>query len=94
LTCDETQGLENEPGVLRYQGRDVELEPKLRGGKKAERKSAVLQLPSTREPQNRLHAIVWQDTLRQLRRPSCRDEIIHHLQRSLRLEDGVPDKAA
>ena len=63
-------------------------------GKKAQRKNAALQLPSTRELQNRLRAIVWQDTLRQLRRPSCRDEIIHHLERSLRLEEGVLDEAA
>lgn len=63
-------------------------------GNKAQRKNAVLQLPSTRELQNRLRAIVWQDTLRQLRRPSCRDEIIHHLERSLRLEEGVLDEAA
>ena len=63
-------------------------------GKKAQRRNAVLQLPSTRELQNRLRAIVWQDTLRQLRRPSCRDEIIHHLERSLRLEEGVLDEAA
>ncbi len=63
-------------------------------GNRAQRKNAVLQLPSTRELQNRLRAIVWQDTLRQLRRPSCRDEIIHHLERSLRLEEGALDEAA
>lgn len=63
-------------------------------GKKAQRANAVLQLPSTRELQNRLRAIVWHDTLAQLRRPSCREEIIRHLERSLRLDEGVLDEAA
>jgi hypothetical protein len=63
-------------------------------GKKAQRANAVLQLPSTRELQNRLRAIVWHDTLAQLRRPSCREEIIRHLERSLRLDKGVFDEAA
>jgi len=63
-------------------------------GNKAQRANAVLPLPSTRELQNRLRAIVWQDTLAQLRRSSCREEIIHHLERSLRLDEGVLDEAA
>jgi SRSO17 transposase len=63
-------------------------------GAQSQRKNAVLQLPSTRELQNRLRAIVWQDTLRQLCRPSCRDEILYHLQRSLRLEEEILGEAA
>jgi hypothetical protein len=63
-------------------------------GPKAQKANAVLQLPSTRELQNRLRAIVWQGTLTQLRRSSCREEIIHHLERSLRLDEGVLDEAA
>ena len=63
-------------------------------GPKAEKANAVLQLPSTRDLQNRLRTMVWRDTLTQLRRPSCREEIIHHLERSLRLDEGVLDEAA
>ncbi len=63
-------------------------------GKKAQRKNAVLLLPSTRELQNRLRAIIWRDTLHQLRRPTCRDQIIYHLERSLRLDEGFLDEVA
>jgi hypothetical protein len=63
-------------------------------GTKAQRANAVLQLPSTRELQNRLRAMTWRDTLAQLRRSSCREKIVHHLERSLRLDEGVLDEAA
>jgi hypothetical protein len=69
----------------------VELD---RLGQKAQRANAVLQLSSTRDLQNRLRAMIWRDTLAQLRRPSCREEIIHHLERSLGLDEGVLDEAA
>ncbi len=63
-------------------------------GKKAQRKNAVLLLPSTRDLQNRLRAIIWRDTLHELRRPTCRDQIIYHLERSLRLDEGALDETA
>ena len=69
----------------------VELD---RLGKKAQCKNAVLPVPSVRKLQNRLRAVIWRDILRQLRSPSCRDEIIHHLERSLGVDEGVLDDAA
>lgn len=63
-------------------------------GTQMQRKNAVLQLPSIRELQNRLRADIWRDTLQKLRRPSRRDEVIHHLERSLRLDEGALHEAA
>jgi SRSO17 transposase len=63
-------------------------------GEKAQRKNAVLQLPSIRELQNRLRADVWRDLLDKLRRPSCRDDALRQLARSLGLEKEVLHDAA